>query len=111
MFETEIFGPCLIRKLKWGGRHAPLVPPVATPLFLLRYRTLLQKLEIQSKWNLTKKSLKVFYKVIVDINGIPIKRHQIFQAICISKTEMPRVLDQYFLDQIISFLKLIKSEI
>ena len=26
MFETEIFGPCLIRKLKWGCR-GPLAPP------------------------------------------------------------------------------------
>ena len=35
MFETETVGPCLVRKLKWGGGCTPLLPspPVATPLF------------------------------------------------------------------------------
>ena len=37
MFETETFGPCLVRKLKWGeggGGMDPLAPPVATPLLV-----------------------------------------------------------------------------
>ena len=32
MFESETVGPCLVQKLKWGGGHAPLGPPVATSL-------------------------------------------------------------------------------
>ena len=35
MFATEIFGPFLVRKLKWGYHPPPLPPPtfpVATPL-------------------------------------------------------------------------------
>lgn len=39
MIQTEIAGPCLVRKLKyrgWGrGVMASLAPPVATPLVLL----------------------------------------------------------------------------
>ena len=27
MFETETFGPYLVRKLKWEGVMAPLAPP------------------------------------------------------------------------------------
>ena len=42
MFETETFGTCLLRKLKWGGGGAPPPlppPPVATPLvFLLKQK-------------------------------------------------------------------------
>ena len=38
MFETEIFGPCLVRKLKLGrggGGMAPIALPVATPLIIV----------------------------------------------------------------------------
>ena len=40
MFETETFGTCLVRKLKWGGGGmSPLPPLVATPLvFLLKHK-------------------------------------------------------------------------
>ena len=39
MFETEIFGPFLVLKLKGGGgAWPPLASPVATPLYLLRIR-------------------------------------------------------------------------
>ena len=31
MFETETFGPYLVRKLKWEGFMAPLAPPPPPP--------------------------------------------------------------------------------
>ena len=45
MFETEIFGPCLVRKLKLemggGGRGgmAPMALPVATPLIIVEKKS------------------------------------------------------------------------
>ena len=35
MFETETFGPCLVRKLKWRN-HGPPELPVATPLRMVK---------------------------------------------------------------------------
>ena len=32
MFEIEIFGPCLVRKLKWESHDCPPPPPVPRPL-------------------------------------------------------------------------------
>ena len=32
MFETETFGPCLVRKLKWGAHGPSDPPPVATSM-------------------------------------------------------------------------------
>ena len=31
MFETEIFGPCLVLKLKWGGGGGAQWPPAPAP--------------------------------------------------------------------------------
>ena len=33
MFEIEIFGPCLVKKLKWGGQSPPGHPSGYTPIW------------------------------------------------------------------------------
>ena len=37
MFETETVGPCLVRKLKWGGHWLPGSPSGYAPVYIYIY--------------------------------------------------------------------------
>ena len=74
MFEIDIFGAGLVRKLKWGD-HGPLVFPVATPLMMLKLKNKMKSSDVEFadeilKFNKSFEKLKSGLAITKNINSL-----------------------------------------